>query len=153
MESKNKGKLFEEESRLYKYYINNTVNDNKSVEFLKSLFKLELIDLDKSENQDLLQLFEIIGFDKFFEVVTFFSSKTLKIPKLERIKKLLIIAIAYYQVEILKLSPKEAGKILSEKLGIVNLKQKSIKNLVNKLQRDIDFLTMTSIDKRLSEKD
>lgn len=144
-------KLFNEDNRLYKFYINSTVNDKKSIDFVKSLFKLELIDLDRSENQDLLQLYEILGFDKFFEVIAFFGSKTLKIPKLDKIKKLLITAIAYYQIEILNLSPKDAGKILSEKLGLLNLKQKNIKGLTSRLQQDIDYITNTTLRKMLAE--
>lgn len=144
-------KLFNEDNRLYKFYINSTVNDKDSIDFVKSLFKLELIDLDRSENQDLLQLYEILGFDKFFELVAFFGSKTLKIPKLDKIKKLLITAIAYYQIEVLNLSPKDAGKILSEKLGLLNLKQKNIKGLTSRLQQDIDYITNTTLRKMLAE--
>ena len=144
-------KLFNEDNRLYKFYINSTVNDKNSIDFVKSLFKLELIDLDRSENQDLLQLYEILGFDKFFEVIAFFGSKTLKLPKLDKIKKLLITAIAYYQIEILNLSPKDAGKILSEKLGLLNLKQKNIKGLTSRLQQDIDYITNTTLRKMLAE--
>jgi len=148
---KNSTKLFNEDNRLYKFYINSTVNDKECIDFVKSLFKLELIDLDRSENQDLLQLYEILGFDKFFELIAFFGSKTLKLPKLDKIKKLLITAIAYYQIEILNLSPKDAGKILSEKLGLLNLKQKNIKGLTSRLQQDIDYITNTTLRKMLAE--
>ena len=148
---KNSTKLFNEDNRLYKFYINSTVNDKECIDFVKSLFKLELIDLDRSENQDLLQLYEILGFDKFFELIAFFGSKTLKLPKLDKIKKLLITAIAYYQIEILNLSPKDAGKILSEKLGLLNLKQKNIKGLTSRLQQDIDYIINTTLRKMLAE--
>lgn len=148
---KNSTKLFNEDNRLYKFYINSTVNDKECIDFVKSLFKLELIDLDRSENQDLLQLYEILGFDKFFELIAFFGSKTLKLPKLDKIKKLLITAIAYYQIEVLNLSPKDAGKILSEKLGLLNLKQKNIKGLTSRLQQDIDYITNTTLRKMLVE--
>lgn len=148
---KNSTKLFNEDNRLYKFYINSTVNDKECIDFVKSLFKLELIDLDRSENQDLLQLYEILGFDKFFELIAFFGSKTLKLPKLDKIKKLLITAIAYYQIEVLNLSPKDAGKILSEKLGLLNLKQKNIKGLTSRLQQDIDYITNTTLRKMLAE--
>lgn len=145
--SQNDSKLFEEDNRLYKFYINSTTNDKDAVDFVKNLFKLELIDLDRSENQDLLQLYEIVGFDKFFEIIAFFGSKNLKLPKLDKIKKLLLTAIAYYQVETLGLSPKDAGKILSEKLGLLNLKQKNIKGLTGRLQQDIEYITNTTLKK------
>ena len=153
-----RAKLFEKENRIYKYYLNSVEDAPEAVEFIKSLFKLEIIEADKTENQDLVQLFDIVGFDKFFELLTYFSSRSIKFPKVEKIKKLLIIAIAYYQTEILRLSPKEAGKILGEKLGIFNLKQKSIKSLVGKLQQDIDHLGEAAIKKaikdgKLSEED
>lgn len=144
-------RIFEEDTRLYKYYINDITNDSQGVEFIRELFNLELIDLDKSENSDLLQLYEILGFDKFFEVIAFFESKTIKFPKLDKIKKLILTAISYYQVEILGLSPKDAGKILSEKLGMLNLKQKNIKGLIGKLQKDIDFIVNTTLCKMFNE--
>lgn len=147
-----KTNLFDKENRIYKYYINNLENLDGGVDFVKSLFELEIIDLDKSEKQDLVQLYEILGFDKFFELIAFYSSKTIKIPNIEKIKKLLVIAIAYYQIEILDISPKEAGKILGEKLGILNLKQKNIKALVNSLQQVIDKLTETTVKNTLNRK-
>ena len=68
-----KAKLFEKENRIYKYYLNSVENSPESVELIKSLFKLGIIEADKTENQDLVQLFDIVGFDKFFELLTFFG--------------------------------------------------------------------------------
>ena len=141
--STDKTKLFETENRIYKYYLNSMYNTPESIDFIKSLLKLELINIDKSENQDLVQLYDILGFDKFFEVLTYFSARSIKFPKIDKIKKLLIVSIAYYQTEVLGLTAKDAGKILSEKLGLFNLKQKSIKSLVSKVQQDIDHLATT----------
>lgn len=146
-----KKRLFEKENRIYKYYLNSMYNDKGSVDFIQSLLKLELINMDKSEKQDLVQLYDILGFDKFFEVMTLFSSRTIKIPKIDKIKKLLIVSIAYYQVIVLGLSPKDASKILSEKLGLFNLKQKNMKALINRVQQDIDHLAETVVNKRQRE--
>lgn len=142
-------KLFDEDTRLYKYYINNTTTDKETVEFVKNLFELELIEMDKTEGQDLLQLYDILGLDKFFEVITFFSGRSLKLPKIDKIKKSLLTAIAYYQVKVLKMSPKDAGKMLSENLGLLNLKQKNIKSLVGKLQQDINYITDSTLRQML----
>ena len=146
-------KLFEKENRLYKYYINSIETSEAGTDFIKALFKLELIDSDKSKNQDLVQLYEILGFDKFFEFVAFFGTRTVKVPKVDKIKRLLIVAIAYYQTVILGLSPKDAGRILSKKLGIFNLKQKSIKSIVRELQQAIDHVAEKAgiMDKTLKE--
>ena len=133
-------KIFDKENRIYKYYINSVEKDALAVDFIKDLFKLEIIDADKSEKQDLVQLLEIVGFDKFFEILAFFGSRTIRLPRVDKAKKLLIIAIAYYQTVVLGLSPKDAGKLLGDKLGVFNLKQKSIKSIVAKLQQDIDHL-------------
>lgn len=145
-----KEKLFDKENRIYKYYINNLENLPEGVDFVKSLFELEIINQDKTENQDLLQIYKILGFDKFFEFVSAFSSKTIKIPNVEKIKKLLIVAIAYYQTEILKMSPRDAGKMLSDKLGIFNLKQKNIKAMIGSLQQNIDRLTEETVKQILA---
>lgn len=144
-------RLFEKENRIYKYYLNSMYNDRGSVDFIQSLLKLELINMDKSEKQDLVQLYDILGFDKFFEVMTLFSSRTIKVPKIDKIKKLLIVSIAYYQVIVLGLSPKDASKILSEKLGLFNLKQKNMKALINRVQQDIDHLAEVVANKRQRE--
>lgn len=140
-------KIFNKENRIYKYYINNIEQKPEGIEFIKSLFRLELLKNDKTPDQDILQLYEILGFDKFFEVITFFSSKTIKIPNVEKIKKALITSIAYYQINILGLTPKDAGKILSEKLGVLNLKQKNVKAIIKQLQQDIDHLSDIALRK------
>lgn len=147
-----KEKLFDKENRIYKYYLNNAAEDKIAIEFIQALFKLEIIEADKSEKQDLIQLYNIVGFDKFFEILTYFggSTKSIRLPRLDKAKKLLITAIAYYQTVILGLSSKEAGRILTEKLGAFNLKQKSIKNVVARLQQEIDQLTDKTFKEELA---
>ena len=134
-------KLFDTENRIYKYYLNSIEKDKTSIEFIKDLFKLELMNTDKSEDMDLIQIYNIVGFDKFFELIAYCGNKPIKLPKVDKVKKLLTTAIAYYQVNVLGLKPKEAGKILTEKLGTCNLKQKSIKSIIGKLQRELEELS------------
>ena len=136
----NENKLFEKENRVYKYYVNNMEEIDGAEEFIKSLFKLELISLDKSEEQDLVRLYNIVGFDKFFEIVATFGSKPLKLPRADKVKRMLTIAMADWLVNGLGLDPKEAGRTFSEKLGMCNLKQKSIKNILKELDMDIQHL-------------
>lgn len=131
------GNVFEKEDRLTKFYINNMSDKKGGEDFIRSLFELELIDLDSSEQQDLLKLYNIVGFDNFFEIVAQFSTQTIKIPRAEKIKKLVIIALAYYYVRVLGISAKEAGKLLSSRLGVYNLKQKSINNIIKELEYSI----------------
>ena len=129
--------IFEKEDRLNKYFINHMDDKKGGEDFIRSIFKLELLDLDSSEQNDLLRLYNIVGFDNFFEIVSQFSTQTIKIPRAEKIKKLIIIAVAYYYVRVLGLSAKDAGKLLSSKLGVYNLKQKSINNIIKELEYSI----------------
>lgn len=144
---KEKMKIFEKENRVYKYYLNRVEDKKESVEFIKDLFKLELLNSDKSENLDLIKLYNIVGFDKFFEIISCFGSQSIRIPNSEKIKKNLTLSIAYYYTVMLGVPAKEVGHLLSEKLGVFNLKQKSIKSLVNKMQAELETLA-----KRVSEK-
>lgn len=136
-------KIFNTENRIWKYYVNTTEKDPAAISFIKDLFKLELVNLDKSEQQDLIQLYNIVGFDALFELIAYFGNKPIKLPRADKVKKMLTIAIAYYMVVLLKMSPKEVGKELTEKLGTCNLKQKSIKSIVGKLQKELDTLAET----------
>lgn len=129
--------IFEKEDRLNKYFINHMDDKKGGEDFIRSIFKLELLDLDSSEQNDLLRLYNIVGFDNFFEIVSQFSTQTIKIPRAEKIRKLIIIAVAYYYVRVLGLSAKDAGKLLSSKLGVYNLKQKSINNIIKELEYSI----------------
>lgn len=129
-----KNDIFEREDRLYKFYINDLDRGESSDNYIKDLFKLQLFDLDKSAELDLVRLYEIVGFDKFFEIIAAFGGKTIKIPKDDRIRKHLIMSVAHYYVDGLHIEPKEVGKIFSKKLGTYNLKQKSIKNLTRELE-------------------
>lgn len=140
-------KIFEKENRLYKYYINNMEENKGAEEFIKSLFKLELLSLDKSEEQDLIRLYNIVGFDNFFEIVATFGSKPIKLPRADKVKKMLTIAIADYYINGLGMEPKEVGRVLSEKLGVCNLKQKSIKNIVREFEKDIEQLSKVALKK------
>ena len=129
--------IFEKEDRLNKYFINHMDDKKGGEDFIRSIFKLELLDLDSSEQNDLLRLYNIVGFDNFFEIVSQFSTQSIKIPRAEKIRKLIIIAVAYYYVRVLGLSAKDAGKLLSSKLGVYNLKQKSINNIIKELEYSI----------------
>ena len=75
-------RIFEKEDRLHKYYINQLGEQGEGADFIRSLFKLELIDLDISEQQDLLKLYNIVGFDNFFEIVSQFSTQSIKSRKI-----------------------------------------------------------------------
>lgn len=134
------GKLFEKENRIYKYYINSIEKDKASIDFIKDLFKLELITSDKTEYQDIVQLYNIVGFDNLFELIAHFGNRPIKLPKPDKIKKMLITSIVYYMVEILGLNPKDAGRLLSEKIETCNLKQKNINSIIKKLQQELNEL-------------
>ncbi len=148
----NKNDIFEREDRLYKYYINDLDRGEASDNYIKDLFKLQLFDLDKSAELDLIRLYEIVGFDKFFEIIAAFGGRSIKIPKDDRIRKHLIMSVAHYYVDGLNIEPKEVGKIFSKKLGTYNLKQKSIKNLTRELESYLSRLFKISID-NMAEKE
>lgn len=143
--------IFEKEDRLNKYFINKLDDKKGGEDFIRSIFKLELIDLDNSEQDDLLRLYNIVGFDNFFEIVSQFSTQTIKIPRAEKIRKLIIIAVAYYYVRVLGLSAKDAGKLLSSKLGVYNLKQKSINNIIKELEYSIKDIIEDYVEESQNE--
>lgn len=138
--------LFETENRIYKYYINDLSKSEKSDEFIKSLFKLELMSLDKSEDSKLVQLYNIVGFDKFFEIISIFENNTITLPKSDKIKKLLLISIVQYLVNGVGISPKEVGKEINKRLELNGIKQKSIKNILKALDQDLTELSMKALD-------
>lgn len=138
--------LFETENRIYKYYINDLSKNEKSDDFIKSLFKLELISLDKSTDSKLVQLYNIVGFDKFFEIISIFENNTITIPKSDKIKKLLLISIVQYLVNGLGIPPKEVGKEINKRLELKGIKQKSIKNILKALDQDLTELSMKVLD-------
>lgn len=138
--------LFETENRIYKYYINDLSKSEKSDEFIKSLFKLELMSLDKSEDSKLVQLYNIVGFDKFFEIISIFENNTITLPKSDKIKKLLLISIVQYLVNGVGISSKEVGKEINKRLELNGIKQKSIKNILKALDQDLTELSMKALD-------
>ena len=145
--------IFEKEDRLNKYFINHMDDKKGGEDFIRSIFKLELLDLDSSEQNDLLRLYNIVGFDNFYEIVSQFSTQTIKIPRAEKIRKLIIIAVAYYYVRVLGLSAKDAGKLLSSKLGVYNLKQKSINNIIKELEYSIKDIVEDYVENVEGDKD
>lgn len=139
-------KLFEKENRIYKYYINQQEENKGSKDFIETLLCTSLISSDRTPDMDLVRLYKDVGFDNFFVLIEEFSGKTIKFPKAEKIKKMLLISLATYYVNVLGLDPKEAGKILGEQLESSCLKQKSIKNIVKAFNQELESLFKQYID-------
>lgn len=139
-------KIFEKENRIYKYYINQQEENMGAKDFIETLLNVSLLDMDKSSNMDLVRLYRDVGFDNFFVLIEEFSGKTVKFPKADKIKKLLLVSLATYYVNVLGMDPKEAGKVLGEQLGSSSLKQKSIKSIVKAFNQELSSLFKTYID-------
>lgn len=137
---KTNDKIFEKENRIYKYYINEQEENKGSKDFIETLLNVSLLELDKTENMDLVRLYRDVGFDNFFVLIEEFGGKTVKFPKADKIKKLLLVSLATYYVNVLGMDPKEAGKVLGEQLGSSSLKQKSIKNIVKAFESELSSL-------------
>lgn len=139
-------KIFEKENRIYKYYINEQEENKGSKDFIETLLNISLLELDKTENMDLVRLYKDVGFDNFFVLIEEFGGKTVRFPKADKIKKLLLISLATYYVNVLGMDPKDAGKVLGEQLGSSSLKQKSIKNIVKAFESELATLFKAFVD-------
>lgn len=129
-------KVFEDENRIYKNIINGaTVSPSKDL--VLDLLKLDLIANDTSSTMDLVALYDILGIEKFCEVVDYFDGKKFKFPKKKQVESTFIAALGWYWSRVKGKSLKETKEILESSFG-KNIKASQIRGKISNLESDIE---------------
>lgn len=90
--------IFEKPTSIFQQRISEIVTDDPTKNVVLDVFKLELYkNAEKNEdNLVLVELYNLLGMEKFCEVIGLLSGRTIKFPTQESVKEDVTIALCYY---------------------------------------------------------
>lgn len=90
--------IFEKPASIFQQRISEIVTDDPTKNVVLDVFKLELYkNAEKNEdNLVLVELYNLLGMEKFCEVIGLLSGRTIKFPTQESVKEDVTIALCYY---------------------------------------------------------
>lgn len=87
-----------------------------------------ILNMTNSKNQDIIDLYNLVGMDTFVSLVSLFERRTITFPPKNEIKDAIILAMVFYYKETKKLSWEEVKEILPFEFSSISYSSK-IKNL------------------------
>jgi len=93
-----KDSMFTKPKSIFQQRITEIVNDDPTKNVVMDVFQLELYkNAEKNEdNLVLVELYNLVGLEKFCDIIGLLSGKTLKFPTQESVKEDVTIALCYY---------------------------------------------------------
>lgn len=132
---------FNEENTIYKTLFN-YASDGCSQDVLNSLLKLQIISNERSADMDTYNLLQIVGIDKFCEIVSYFNGRPVRLPRVKTWTSNLISALAWYYYTVDQKPVSEIKDIIIQKLGMDTngIREKKIKLSILELESIINEL-------------
>jgi len=87
-----------------------------------------ILSMTNSKNQDIIDLYNLVGMDTFVSIVSLFERRTVKFPSKEDIKESIILAIIFYYRETKSYTWEEVKRIVPFEFSSISYSSK-IKNL------------------------
>lgn len=98
MDNNENTEVFETPKSLFQQKINDIMTDDPTKDLILDIFTLQLFKNAEKDDKKLVfvELYNLLGFEKFVEVMEILSGKTVKFPAREDFKETIEIALAYY---------------------------------------------------------
>lgn|SRR5574344_447869 len=95
---KKSSEVFEQPKSLFQQKINDIMTDDPTKDLILDIFELQLYkNADKDDKKlVLVELYNLLGFEKFVEVIELLSGKTIKFPSRDEFKESIEVALSYY---------------------------------------------------------
>lgn len=95
---KQETEVFERPKSVFQQKINEIMKDDPTKDLILDIFELQMLKSADKDNKGLVmvELYNLLGFEKFVEVVELLGGKTIKFPSRDEFKELIEIALAYY---------------------------------------------------------
>lgn len=95
---KNNQEVFEIPKSVFQQKISDIMKDDPTKDLILDIFELQMF---KSADKDdkklvMVELYNLLGFEKFVEVIELLGGKTIKFPSRDEFKDLIETALAYY---------------------------------------------------------
>lgn len=129
-------KLFDKPMTMFQKNVNDIMKDNKSVNLIEDLIRLNMFkNAEKDERQLILvELYNLLGIEKFMEVMDLMSGKSIKFPNKLDFKETVQTAICYYYRQY----KDSSWEVIKELLNDEELSTAKINNKIMQLQNFID---------------
>lgn len=91
-------KLFEKPMTVFQQNINNIMKEDTSKDLIEDLIKLQMFKNTEKDDKQLVlvELYNLLGTEKFMDVMDLLAGKTIKFPPKEDFKETVQIALCYY---------------------------------------------------------
>jgi len=122
-------KLFKNPSEVLEEQINNvflTRHDDNTDVIINALSII--INMSNSKNQDIVDLYNLVGMDSFVSIISLFERRTVTFPSKDEIKESIILAIIFYYRETKGYSWDKVKEIVPFEFSSISYSSK-IKNL------------------------
>jgi len=139
-------KVFQKPKTTYQQRINEIIVDDPTTALVKDLIQLQLFK-NAEKNEDmfrLVELYNLLGVEKFADVLNLFAGCTVKFPQKDDFRETINIALCYYYKTFRKKSWNEMKEILED--DTLQTVKYGIK--VQQLQRFMDYIADMSEQRR-----
>lgn len=130
-------KLFENPTEVFEEQLNDIFVRSREDNNNAIIRILNILVYSNTKNQDLIDLYNLLGVDGFVSVVSLFEGRTVKFPNKEEIKEQLLLALIYYYREIENLSWSDIKNKIPFEFSTISYSMK-IKNLNSSISKQID---------------
>lgn len=120
--------LFSNPKNIFEDKFNEIFLKEDKDEFEMFLSIVSLLVYQNIRNEDLIRIYREVGIENFVRIMDIFNGRTIKMPKIEEIKDLFIVAVCYYYKEIQGLDWKDIKEQLPFDISSISYGSK-IKNL------------------------
>lgn len=93
-----KSEVFRAPKSVFQQKINDIMSDDPTKDLIMDIFELQMYKSADKDNKGMVmvELYNLLGFEKFVEVVELLGGKTIKFPPRDEFKELVETALAYY---------------------------------------------------------
>jgi hypothetical protein len=139
--------FFEDEDSIFKYKINKLLKKEELSDIVTDIIKIHLLRGEKNvskyeSKKKLYEIYELLGTELFFELITLINGDFIDFPSIEDLKDIINIAISYYYSDKGKRNWEEIRYLLEEdKLNSIKygINIKYLRTEMNKLDNEFEL--------------
>lgn len=119
-------KLFDEATTVFQQKVNDVMKEDQLVDMIECLIRLQMFKNSEKDDKKLVlvELYKLLGTEKFMEMMDICAGKTIKFPPKEDFKETIQIALCYYYRQFRDYSWEQVKELIDDedlspvKLGI-----------------------------------
>ena len=108
--------IFKKPLTVFQQNVNDIMNSDKSKDLVEDLIHLQMFkNAEKDEKQlVLVELYNLLGTEKFMEVMDLLAGKTIKFPQKDDFKETIQIALCYYYKQVKNYDWEEIKNLIND---------------------------------------